>query len=121
MERVCKFYKESDGSWFIQLPEWSGEKSALQMVLGADTLLDIMAQGHQEILVRFSDEGFPGGNVLVRQCLGIPGDPDMGGATYKMESYAGIDYNLDLWLCDVTHFVFGEFPEYIYVNCLSEV
>jgi hypothetical protein len=124
VDRVCKFYKEENGSWFIALPEWSGDKSALQMVLGADYMLDIMAQGQKEILVRFSTEGFPGSSPIIRQCLGFPGDADMGdtdmgGATYYLESYNGTTYKLDLWLCDVTHFVFGEFPGIIYINCLS--
>jgi hypothetical protein len=121
MERICIFYKESDGSWFIKLPEWQGSKADLQMVLGADTLLDIMAQGHQEILVRFSTEGFPGANVMSWFLNGIPGDPDMGGAMYRVEEYNTIAYNFDIWLCDVTKFVFGEFPKHIYYNCLTEV
>lgn len=121
MERICKFYKEPDGSWYVDLPEWEGDKSALQMVLGADTLLDLMAQGHQEILVRFSTEGFPGADVMSWFLNGIPGDLEMGGAMYHVESYKGIDYNFDLWLCDVTLFVFGEFPQHIYFSCLTEV
>lgn len=121
IERVCKFYKESNGNWYINLPEWTGDKSDLQMVLGADTLLDIMAQGQKEILVRFSTEGFPGASVMTWFLNGIPGDLEVGGAMYFTEYYAGIKYDLNLWLCDVTKFVFGEFPEHIYYNCLTEV
>jgi hypothetical protein len=28
----------------------------------------------------------------------------------------GIEFNLDIWLCDVTKFVFGEFPKIIHFN-----
>jgi hypothetical protein len=45
----------------------------------------------------------------------------MSGATYHAELYRGVEYNLDLWLCDVTLFVLGEFPKYIYYSCLTEV
>jgi hypothetical protein len=121
MERICKFYKETSGEWFIDLPEWEEDKSALQMVLGADTLLDIMAQGHNEVLVRFSTDGFPGADVMGWVTDGVPGDIEMSGATYHAELYRGIEYNLDLWLCNVTLFVLGEFPKYIYYSCLTEV
>jgi hypothetical protein len=31
-----------------------------------------------------------------------------------MEKYQGIDFDLEMWLCDVTKFVFDEFPTKIY-------
>jgi len=121
MERICKFVKETNGDWFVDLPEWPGDRSALQMVMGADTLLDIVAQGHKEIHLHFSEEGFPGANLMYWFMNGIPGDIEVGGAMYHMDEYQGISYNFDLWLCDVTKFVFGEFPKYIYYSCLTEV
>lgn len=33
-----KFYKE-EGKWYIDIP-WDGDKSELEMVMGADVLLD---------------------------------------------------------------------------------
>jgi hypothetical protein len=42
-------------------------------------------------------------------------DSIKGGAYYLMKEYNGIEYNLKLWLCDVTLFVFNEFPEKIYI------
>jgi hypothetical protein len=36
------------------------------------------------------------------------------GAWYRMEKYMGIRYDIDMWLCDVTKFVFGDFPKTIY-------
>lgn len=32
-----------------------------------------------------------------------------------LESYKGIQINLEMWLCDVTKFVFGDFPKSIYI------
>ncbi len=33
-----KFNKEAQNRWYIELPEWTGSKSELEMVFGADTL-----------------------------------------------------------------------------------
>ena len=43
--RNYKFYKEETGRWYVDLPEWEGEKAELEMVLGADTFLEILSQG----------------------------------------------------------------------------
>ena len=40
--KILKFNKESNGKWYIDLPKWKGKKSALQMVCGADKLLDLI-------------------------------------------------------------------------------
>jgi len=34
------FYKETTGEWYIDLPDYPGPKEDLQMVLGADKMLD---------------------------------------------------------------------------------
>ena len=39
MEQNLKFNKEAD-RWYIDLPDWTGTKGELEMVAGADTLLD---------------------------------------------------------------------------------
>lgn len=33
----------------------------------------------------------------------------------KRKSWKGIDYNMNIWLCDVTRWVFGTLPNTIYV------
>ena len=42
--RTFRFNKEEDNRWFVDLPEWEGEKDELEMVLGADMLLDIISK-----------------------------------------------------------------------------
>jgi hypothetical protein len=39
--KTFKFEKEKDNRWYIILPEWTGEKEELEMVCGADSMLDI--------------------------------------------------------------------------------
>jgi len=41
--RTVKFNKEPDMLWYIVYPEWTGEHSDLQMVSGADELLEVLA------------------------------------------------------------------------------
>jgi hypothetical protein len=112
MIREFKFYKD-EGGWFVDLPEWEGTKADLAMVSGADTMLDIISQGDNDIQVLLSTEEFDGSNRLefLRE------SPEVGeGSWYLMKTYKGIEYDLELWLCDVTIFVFGEFPKNIYVS-----
>jgi hypothetical protein len=116
MKRTCRFYKEISGNWYIDLPEWEGDKSALQMVYGADTLLDIMSENGNNVNVMFSDEPFEGSHVMMWFAEGVMGDPSFGGGSYRMHQYGGVEYALDLWLCDVTKFVFGSMPDLIHFN-----
>ena len=112
MIREFKFYKDI-GGWFVDLPGWEGTKADLAMVSGADTMLDIISQGENDIMVLLSTEEFDGSNRLefLRE------SPEMGeGSWYLMKTYIGIEYNLELWLCDVTKFVFGTFPKNIYIS-----
>lgn len=114
MNRTLKFNKESSGNWYANIPEWTGSKDDLQMVLGADTLLDIIAQDENDVVVYFSTEPFEGSNVMSLFTYGIIGNLGFGGGTYRMHQYMGIEYKLDLWLCDVTNFVFGYMPDMIF-------
>ena len=116
MKRTLRFYKDSRDLWFADIPEWTGSIDDLQMVLGADNLLDIMAQGDSELKVLFSTEPFEGSHVMSWFRDGIGGDPSYGGGQYRLHQYLGIPYDLDLWLCDVTKFVFGNMPSLIFFS-----
>jgi hypothetical protein len=116
--RTYRFYKEPTGEWYIDIPEWEGSKIDLQMVAGADIFLDILSQGEIEIEVSLSDVYYNGYSELEMKELGRLEGWEMGtGAWYKLISYRGIPYfDLDIWLCDVTKFVFGDFPKTIYFS-----
>lgn len=112
--RSFKFYK-TDDSWFVDLPEWEGERWELEMVMGADTFLDILSQGESEVFVTLSQDYFEGSEVLQYTKLGRLEGPELGeGAWYFLNEYQGISYTLELWLCHVTTFVFGDYPNRIY-------
>jgi len=105
--RIFRFYIE-ENKWYVDLPEWTGEKSNLEMVMGADTFLNILSQGESEVYVRISTEPFLGCETLhfIKE--------DGSGGWYKLNTYMGLFYDMEMWLCDVTTFIFGSLPEKIY-------
>lgn len=106
--RNFKFKKEFDGRWFIELPEWLGDKEDLEMVCGADTLLDIISEGEDFVNVTFSLESFE--NYRYELVLD---HEEFSGGLYKLKS---THYNFDVWLCYVTKVIFGELPKVLYVK-----
>lgn len=107
--KLYRFTKEQNDRWFIVLPEWQGSKDELEMVMGADTMLDYIACGGSEVMLYLSEEPFDGYDLTL---------------TLKEYIYDGAMYSLtgknfecfDVWLCEVTKFVFGEFPQTIYIK-----
>lgn len=111
-----KFYKEPDGSWYVDLPNWTGPKADLQMVCGADSMLEYMAEGEDSVWLYLSEEEFENADRL--EFLRMADEVD-NGAFYRMPSYLGVEIGLEMWLCDVTKFVFGKFPKTIYLSVAS--
>jgi len=109
MGKDLRFYKDYDNRWYVDLPDWKGSKAELEMVAGADTMLEMIAEGHDAVQAHFDINPYEGGDELV--CKEI--HPE-GGATYILKTYRGVELNLQMWLCDVTTFVFGYFPKIIY-------
>ena len=97
-----RFYKE-DNRWFVHLPEWEGDREELEMVAGADLLLDILANGNSEVTVHFTDQPTPSPDF---HTLTHTGD-----GYYQNSAWHGPS---TIWLCHVTEFVFGRYPEKIY-------
>lgn len=108
-----RFYKESTQRWYVDLPEWTGSQADLEMVCGADTMLEYMAEGNDEVNLYLSVDPFENSDTLeyVRNATELEN-----GAFYIMPMYKGIQLNLEVWLCDVTLWVFNEFPKTIYLS-----
>lgn len=106
-----RFYKDADNKWYADYKEWTGAKWELEMVCGADTMLDIISQGEDECYVTLSLEPFDGSDILSK----IKETPDIGGALYHLNKLHGFEYNLEVWLCHVVAHVFGKIPEIIYI------
>jgi len=102
---ILRFYKENSKKWYADIPYWTGRKSALQMIAGADKLLDLIAKGRDEVYLHYSENEIKDADKLVfkRKCW-------FNGADYILNSLEG----QKVWLCNVTKFVMGYFPKKIY-------
>ncbi|HYE54736.1 MAG TPA: DUF6717 family protein [Chitinophagaceae bacterium] len=113
--RTYKFIREAN-RWYIDLPayiEQGGDKAELEMVAGADTMLDIMSEGASSVTLTIDRTPFEGADLvrLIERC-----DPSIGGGNYFMQRYKGRNVDMRMWLCSVTEFVFGDIPPEIYVR-----
>lgn len=106
--KYLKFKKEWNGRWYIDLPEWKGPKSDLEMVLGADTMLDILAQSEDTVNLSIDIKEFEGYQIKLDYLRN-----ENGGSWYRLKS----DYHdFEVWLCYVTEFVFDHFPNQIFIS-----
>jgi len=109
--KLYKFLKETTGRWYIDLPEWTGPKAELEMVEGADTMLDHVAEGSDHVDLFMSETPFDNATAitLTKDLTG-----DIGGGMYLLGTYNYVTLNQEMWLCGVTNFVFGHLPPVIY-------
>jgi hypothetical protein len=107
MRKELKFHKEYNPSqWYVDLPEYPGSKSDLEMVLGGDLLCEILAQGEDTVTVTIDTKHKLSATLTFNRL-------ENEGAWYFYES----EFNeFPLWLCKVTEYVFGEFPEKIHIS-----
>jgi len=113
--KTYKFIKTGQ-DWYIDLPEFieqGGSIGDLQMVEGADKMLDMMAAENSSVVLYIAKEEFAKSDVLtlIEKC-----DTYIGGGYYLMENFEGKEVNRTMWLCQVTEFVFGYMPEKIFVK-----
>lgn len=102
MQRRLSFVKLAN-KWFVVLPEWEGDVEDLQMVCGADLLLECISNGQPVVTISIVEKSSTRLTLL---------SSDDYGATYKVNSPY---YQGDVWLCNVTKYVLGEFPKVIYI------
>jgi hypothetical protein len=105
--KKLKFIKDDNKLWFIDLPNWIGSHSALQMVAGADTLLDLLSNNGKEVTIEVKKKPFEGYTDRLQRIR----FNDLGADYIHNDS-------LNVWLCAVTIFVFGYFPSNIYFKKL---
>lgn len=105
------FNKEPNGNWYIVLPDWQGSKDDLQMVMGADTMLDRFAEGEDNVKLLISEIDFENSYHLKL----LKETPELGGgATYSL--YENDEFVMDVWLCKVTEWVFNKLPTDIFIH-----
>lgn len=109
MSTLFRFYKTEEGRWYIDLPNWKGTQADLEMVAGADNMLDELSENGNEIVLDVSEEYHDKdrwSEAVILERVRKYHQLEGGGAEYKWGTKT-------IWLCDVTKFVFGRFPKHI--------
>lgn len=108
-----RFYKTIEERWFIEIPDWEGPPEELELVLGADIMLNYMAGYNDTMWIFISEYYFEKSTELKL----IGKNTEIGsGADYMVGQFQGIDLKLKIWLCDVVLFIFDKFPKNIYIS-----
>lgn len=105
MKKTVIFYKE-EGNWYADIPNHTKEEN--QMVMGSDVALDFLADGGNKIELVLSDEETDDFIVHFNMT-----EHDDYGAYYQ--ACGKYDMQYPIWICNVTHDVFGEHPNDIYI------
>ena len=116
MEAKLRFFKQDD-KWYADVPNHTLEEN--EMVLGADVFLELVCDGCDEVTMSLTDEE-PKQPLLTLHKT----QHDDEGAWYDLYGLLYnriLDMNIvapitEIWICNVTHDVFGEHPEYLYVT-----
>ena len=115
MEKKLTFIKLA-GKWFIHLPDYEGHYSELEMVLGADVLCDMIDTFDTGYITATISTEPKESNFVTKEYVldfvnSTVSNGEQDGANYRLR-----EWKLDVWLCNVTKYVFGEFPATIYVR-----
>lgn len=108
--KYFKFIKEDDNKWYVDLPSWEGHKEELEMVLGADTMLDLLDLNQLHKVSLSIDTSHVNDSLIELHHL----YDESGGAWYELKSKYYTSFNI--WLCSVVKFVYGEIPRKFYIN-----
>ena len=122
MEAKLRFFKQ-DKKWYADVPNHTLDEN--EMVMGFDTVLDLMSDNKDEIVLTLSDEDNKH-SILTMTMK----EHDSEGAYYTLSGFlynkfldlfasdpsmVPFDITNEIWICNVTHDVFGSHPENIYL------
>lgn len=117
--RTYRFYKNELG-WFIDLKWFPFNKAWLAMVAGADTLLDKIAEGSNEVILKIDTSPMPYSDGVLERTVKISLSE---GAFYEAKTgYTEIErYKVEsVWLCPATLWVFLRYPKKIYYKVVTQ-
>ena len=120
--------------WYYKFKGWGFDHSNLEMVCGADKLCELYGNGENEVTIKIIARKYPYGmyfrhefdhyEKLIPQSLGKKSmlDKYLFGADYKQEvddvDIANGTQQKRFWICPVTLFVLGRYPNHIYISKL---
>lgn len=109
------FTKELDERWYVDFPNWPLSHDNLEMVAGADDLLDLLNDDSNHVHLKVSTKYFDKSIKLKKVKSALTK-----GAFYVVETplkgweNSNSIRKKQLWLCPVTLTVLGHYPKYIY-------
>ena len=110
--KILKFFKQQK-KWYADVPNHTLEDN--EMVFGGEVMLEILANGKESVTLQLSDnfEDDYEKPIIALHCKKHDDD----GAFYGVEVLTTIFTGelSDIWICNVTHDIFGEHPEDIYI------
>ena len=107
MNKTIEFFKQNN-HWYADVPNHTLEEN--EMVEGADTLLECLADGYPRIALTISTEPDEETQIHLKMI-----EHNSCGATYILNS----NPDATIWLCNVTHDVINEHPENIYISDIN--
>lgn len=97
--------------WFIDLPNWIGDINDLEMVDGADTLLNEISHHDKRVVLEVATSSNKQLNRIPLYTLEKIEENSFG-ATYMVCGESNVK---TVWLCNVTLEIFEIFPEEFYI------
>jgi len=118
-EYRIQFNKEKNGCWYVDFPHWTFSHDNLEMVSGADKMLELLSDG--DLFVKVSV--IPAKKQKLHESYIELEQTEyslFGGSTYQVKYEPFIQrFKRDtLWICPVTLFVLGRYPKFIYIKRL---
>lgn len=113
MKKEFTFYKSEKKKWYIDLPDYieaGGNVEELEMVEGADIFLDIISNYGSKVIALINTKEVWLENELNKSAL----QDCSSGCYYEVKTP-----KMDIWLCDVTKYIFGNFPDKIYFQIIQ--
>ena len=127
-KHVLTFVAEHNGPikrWYYKFPHWGFSHDNLEMVSGADTLCEKYAEGKDEITVEVISTNKLD-DYLKETHDFYEGLNQEGGFFDKIQygrNYQNVSVNKEgnivinnIWICPVTLFVLGRYPDYLYIK-----
>lgn len=106
-----RFYNEN-GLWYADLPKYieeGGSKEDLLMVSGADVWLDVLSECGNGIMLEISENAFYGFDAKLLYV----------GDVKTLGDYIVYPDMHEMWLCGVTEWLFGKYPQAIYYKVIK--
>ena len=111
------FVKEN-GNWFYDFKNWGFSHDNLMMVAGADELCELYSGGNDRFTINIVASRIPL-DKLKETHTEFKGEEWPDDYSFSDRILYGRNYESserDMWICPVTLFVLGRYPNYIYIE-----